>query len=155
MKPYFIPGAIVLMAILSFLPAGCRKGEKDMEALMQAMEDYENAWACSDFLTVESFFAPDAIRLHTEPWVWDREEIRRYFEERASQPEDSAEVFVKNAWKKDREYIDIRVEGDLAYDIFTTDRFKALHIWSRQKDGSWKILYDMGALHDTTLVKSQ
>lgn len=136
-----------LAAVLLVLFTGCRNEEKDMETLLQAMEDYENAWASGDFLKVESFFAEEAKRLHTEPWVWEREEIKHYFEERAGQCEGPSEGFEKNAWKKEREYLDIRVEGDLAYDIFTTDRFKALHIWSRQKDGSWKILYDMGALH--------
>jgi hypothetical protein len=54
---------------------------------------------------------------------------------------------VKNAWKNERKYPEIRVEGDIAYDVFTTDRFKALHIWGKQKDGSWKILYDVGMLN--------
>ena len=140
--------SIVLpLALLMILTVGCRKEEKDMEALMQAIEDFENAWASGDFLTVESFFAEDAKRLHTESYVWDRKEIKRYFEERASMEKDSARQFVKNAWKNKREYIEIRIEGDIAYDIFTTDRFKALHIWTRQGDGTWKILYDMGMLN--------
>ena len=115
---------------------------------MQAIEDYENAWAAGDFLTVESYFADDAKRLHTEPYVWDRKEIKRYFEERARQEKDSTRTFVKNAWKKDREYLEIRVEGNIAYDVFTTEKFKALHIWEKQSDGSWKIKYDMGMLND-------
>jgi ketosteroid isomerase-like protein len=129
------------------ISSGCQTGEREKEALMQAIEDYENAWASGDFLTVESFFAEDAKRLHTEPYVWDREEIKRYFEERASQTSDSIKPFVKNEWKKDREYLDIRVEENIAYDVFTTNRFKALHIWGKQEDGTWKILYDVGMLN--------
>ena len=147
MQRRIVPVLTVLSIFLIAFATGCNSEEKDMEALIQAMEDYENAWAAGDFMTVESFFAEDAKRLHTEPWVWDREEIKRYFEERAAQAPDTNRAFVKNAWKTEREYVDIRIEGDIAYDIFTTDRFKALHIWSRQEDGSWKILYDMGALH--------
>ena len=136
---------------LSILSTGCQTVEKEKEnekeALMQAIEDYENAWASGDFLTVESFFAEEAKRLHTEPHVWDREEIRRYFEDRASQAPDSTKPFVKNEWKNERDYLEIRMEGNIAYDIFTTERFKALHIWEKQDDGSWKILYDVGMLN--------
>ena len=141
--------SILIFSALIVLLTACKNGDSDMDSLMQAMEDYENAWASGDFLTVESFFAADAKRLHTEPYVWDRKEIKRYFEERASMEKDSARQFVKNAWKNERDYIEIRVEGDIAYDIFTTERFKALHIWSRQDDGTWKILYDMGMLNES------
>jgi len=133
---------LILIGVFS-----CQNIEKDKETLLQAIEDYENAWAARDFLTVESFFADSAKRLHTEPYVWDRKEIKRYFAERAAQEKDSSKTFVENAWKKDREYIEIRVEGNIAYDVFTTEKFKALHIWEKQKDGSWKIIYDMGMLN--------
>jgi ketosteroid isomerase-like protein len=147
MKNEFYSGMIGAMVLLALFSNGCQSAETEKEALMQAIEDYENAWASGDFLKVESFFAKDAKRLHTEPYVWDRKEIKRYFEERASQVADSSSVFVKNAWKKDRDYLEIRVEGNIAYDVFTTDKFKALHIWEKQGDGSWKILYDMGMLN--------
>ena len=126
---------------------GCKNEEKGKVLLMQTIEDYKNAWAAGDFLSVETYFAENAKRLHTEPYVWDRKEIKRYFEERALLESDSTKTFVKNAWKNDREYLQIRVEGDIAYDVFTTERFKALHIWGKQKDGSWKILYDVGMLN--------
>ncbi len=128
--------------------AACQSNKTEKETLMQTIEDYENAWAAGDFLTVESFFADDAKRLHTEPYVWDRKEIKRYFEERAMQEKDTAKTVVKNAWKKDREYLEIRVEGNVAYDVFTTEKFKALHIWEKQTDGTWKIKYDMGMLNN-------
>ena len=138
----------LLFFILAIFLSGCHSIEKEKEVLMQAIEDYENAWASGDFLTVESFFADNAKRLHTEPYVWDRNEIKRYFEERASQTVDSiTKPFIKNEWKKDREYLEIRIEENIAYDVFTTDKFKALHIWGRQEDGTWKILYDVGMLN--------
>ena len=127
--------------------AGCQNQQAEMASLMQAIDAYETAWAEGDFLTVESFFAEDAKRLHTEPYVWDRKEIKRYFEEQAAQRAAHPEPVVKKDWKKEREYIEIRVEGNIAYDIFTTARFKALHIWEKQNDGSWKIIYDMGMLN--------
>jgi len=89
-----------MVTLLLVLLTGCQNEEKDKETLMQAIEDYENAWAAGDFLKVESFFAEKAKRLHTEPYVWDRKEIKRYFEERASQGNEIAKPFVKNAWKK-------------------------------------------------------
>ena len=144
---------LVLVSLLLFTLLialkGCRNDKQEKAALMQAIEDYENAWASGDFLTAEQFFAKDAKRLHTEPHVWDRAEIKRYFEDRAVQGRDASKPFVKNAWKQDREYLEIRVEGNIAYDIFTTDTFKAMHIWELQADGTWKIIYDVGFLHDT------
>jgi ketosteroid isomerase-like protein len=148
MKPIRLhkPAGLIFLLVILFSTA-CQTREKEKEVLLQTIEDYENAWAAGDFLKVETFFAEDAKRLHTEPYVWDREEIKRYFEERAAQTSDSTVPFVKNEWKKDREYLDIRIEENLAYDAFTTDRFKALHIWGKQEDGSWKILYDVGMLN--------
>ena len=139
--------AFCIIFLLTVFLIGCQSEEKEKAVLIQTIEDYENAWAAGDFLSVESFFAENAKRLHTEPYVWDRAEIKRYFQERAKLEINSTKTFVKNAWKKDREYLEIRMEGDIAYDIFTTERFKALHIWGRQKDGSWKILYDVGMLN--------
>ena len=114
---------------------------------METIDRYETAWAMGDFLTVESFFTKDAKRLHTEPYVWDRKEIKRYFEERAAQTPTVSDGEGEIDWKKGREYVEIRIEGNIAYDIFTTDRFKALHIWEKQEDASWKIKYDVGFLH--------
>lgn len=133
--------------LFAFLLLSCGKQENARLVFMQTIDAYENAWAAGDFLKVESFFAEDARRLHTEPYVWDRKEIKRYFEERAGQENDTAKKFIKNAWKNDREYLEIRVEGNIAYDVFTTEKFKALHIWEKQNDGSWKIIYDMGMLN--------
>ena len=59
--------------------AGCQNQQAEMASLMKAIDAYETAWAEGDFLTVESFFAEDAKRLHTEPYVWDRKEIKKYF----------------------------------------------------------------------------
>ncbi len=136
--------AITLLSCILFTLSGCRNEDAEMESLLQAMDAFETAWASGDFLAVEAFFSPDAKRLHTEPYVWDRAEIKRYFEERAANTPINP---VKPDWRAEREYLEIRVEGNIAYDIFTTDRFKALHIWEKQPDGSWKIKYDMGMLN--------
>ena len=138
---------LILLTCSFLLMCGCRNEEQEMASLLEAMETYETAWAAGDFLTVESFFAPDAKRLHTEPHVWDRAEIKQYFEERARQTPVDSNVPVNTDWKRERDYLEIRVEGKIGYDIFTTERFKALHIWEKQKDGSWKIKYDMGMLN--------
>lgn len=135
---------------LSFLAGlGCRNEKAELDSLESAINEYESAWASEDFLKVESFFTDDAKRLHTEPDVWDRAEIRRYFEERAAESSKNPSSDPPADWKTGREYIEIRVEGDIAYDIFTTDSFKAMHIWERQADGSWKIKYDMGILNQS------
>lgn len=136
-----------LIVFFLFVSCGNDK-DSDKASLIKAIDAYETAWANGDFLTVESFFTEDAKRLHTEPHVWDRAEIKRYFEERAAVQKNSiSKPAGKNDWKKGREYLEIRVEGNLAYDIFTTERFKAVHIWEKQKDGAWKIKYDIAMLN--------
>ncbi|MGJ8640487.1 MAG: YybH family protein [Opitutaceae bacterium] len=138
-----------LLVILMLAGVGCRDQAADMVALESAINEYESAWASGDFLKVESFFTDDAQRLHTEPEIWDRAEIRRYFKERAAEAGNSPRAETPTDWKAGREYIEIRIEGDIAYDIFYTDTFKAMHIWERQTDGSWKIKYDMGILNQS------
>ncbi|TWU43469.1 hypothetical protein Q31b_25100 [Novipirellula aureliae] len=147
----------MILALTTLLDSGCHDSSPDaemdadaeMDLLMTSIEGYETAWAAGDFLKVDSFFADNAKRLHTEPYVWDREDITEFCRERAAQSDGNLTPVANNDWKKDREYLEIRVEGNIAYDIFTTDRFKALHIWEKQNDGSWKILYDVGFLHQT------
>jgi ketosteroid isomerase-like protein len=125
----------------------CNNKRDQVESLMLALDDYETAWANGDFVKVESYFTEDAKRLHTEPYVWDRQKIKEYFLERADKSNIETQSNSKKNWKADRKYIEIRIEGNIAYDIFTTDRFKALHIWEKQHDGSWKIKYDVGVLN--------
>ena len=136
------------LCVLCIVINGCSNVKQEKAKLLQTIEDYENAWASGDFKKVETFFAPNAQRLHSEPHVWNRAEIKRYCEERNVLSSKNPEPFVKNAWKKNRDYLEIRVEGNIAYDIFTTETFKALHIWEKQDDKSWKIRYDVGFLHD-------
>lgn len=140
-----------ILALVIVFSAGCQNqsAEAEMKSLMATIEDYETAWAAGDFLKVDTFFADNARRLHTEPYVWDREDITAFCRERAAEFAGNPKPAANNDWKKEREYLDIRVEGNIAYDAFTTDRFKALHIWEKQKDGSWKILFDVGFLHQT------
>lgn len=148
--PFFVFIFLTLM-----LASACNNREKwEMELLMDTIDTYETAWANEDFLTVEAFFAPDAKRLHTEPYVWDREEIERYFTERAAQKSETPTLESAGDWKAKRDYIEIRIEGNLAYDIFTTEAFKALHIWEKQHDGSWKIKYDVGFLHGPSVTET-
>ncbi|WP_411827861.1 YybH family protein [Luteolibacter sp. AS25] len=137
----------ILLALAALLTFGCRDNETELDSLTAAINEYESAWSSGDFLKVESFFTVDAKRLHTEPEVWDRAAIKRYFEEKAAEVSKNPETNPPADWKAGRKYIEIRVEGDIAYDIFTTDSFKAMHIWERQADGSWKIKYDMGILN--------
>ena len=140
-----------ILALVIVSIAGCQNQSTDaaMKSLMATIENYETAWAVGDFMKVDTFFADNARRLHTEPYVWDRDDITAFCRERAAEFAENPKPAANNDWKKEREYLDIRVEGNIAYDAFTTDRFKALHIWEKQKDGSWKILFDVGFLHQT------
>lgn len=138
----------VILSLFLYLFLSCANDVgNDKELLLEAIDAYETAWANGDFLTVEDFFTEDAKRLHTEPHVWDRAEIKRYFQERAITKKNNEQSANNQDWKKYRNYIEIRVEGNIAYDIFTTERFKVVHIWEKQKDGSWKIKYDIGMLN--------
>lgn len=138
----------IFMVLILFMLTSCiNNKEAEKELLMETISTYETAWANGDFLVVESFFTEDAKRLHTEPHVWDRAEIKRYFEERAKSQKNIEQPINNKDWKKGRKYLEIKVEGNIAYDIFTTERFKAVHIWEKQTDGAWKIKYDIGMLN--------
>lgn len=138
----------IFMFLILFMFTSCiNNKEAEKELLMETISNYETAWANEDFLVVESFFTEDAKRLHTEPHVWDRAEIKRYFEERAKSQKNIEQPINNKDWKKGRKYLEIKVEGNIAYDIFTTERFKAVHIWEKQTDGAWKIKYDIGMLN--------
>eukprot|EP00903_Cladosiphon_okamuranus_P004067 g4065.t1 len=82
--------------------------EAELAALKAAIDEYESAWAAGDFLKVESFFTEDAKRLHTEPHVWDRAEIRRYFESEAAATGGTPSPEAPADWKAGREYLEIR-----------------------------------------------
>lgn len=145
-----------ILAIAALFCAGCQhrqnrpdNAEKEKASLLAAMDSYETAWANGDFLKVDTFFADNARRLHTEPYVWNRKDITEFCRQKAAETATNPKPAPTNHWRKSREYLDIRVEGNIAYDVFTTEQFKALHIWEKQKDGSWKILFDMGFLNQT------
>ncbi|WP_159020779.1 hypothetical protein [Algibacter sp. L3A6] len=70
---------IFRVLILCMFTSCIKNKEAAKELLMETIRTYETAWANEDFLGVESFFTEDAKRLHTEPHVWDRAEIKRYF----------------------------------------------------------------------------
>ncbi len=139
--------SLLILSVLIALQFACKKRESEKDLLMAAIEEYETAWASGDFLKVDSFFADDAKRLHTEPEVWDRQMITDWCKKKAAEQGKDLNPVVKDEWKKGRNYLGIRVEGNLAYDVFTTHKFKALHIWEKQKNGQWKIIYDMGMLN--------
>ena len=148
MKITRLTAALSIMISLSIIfCTGCQNAEMEMESLMATIDSFETAWSEGDFLKVDTFFAGDAKRLHTEPDVWDREAITKWCEEQASKVAENTEPVVKTNWKEGRNYLDIRIEGNIAYDVFTTSTFKVIHIWEKQKDGSWKILFDMGILN--------
>ena len=148
MKITRLTAALSIMISLSIIfCTGCQNAEMEMESLMATIDSFETAWSEGDFLKVDTFFADDAKRLHTEPYVWDREAITKWCEEQASKVAENTEPVVKTNWKEGRNYLDIRIEGNIAYDVFTTSTFKVIHIWEKQKNGSWKILFDMGILN--------
>ena len=71
---------VFVMIITMFLTfISCNNKRDQVESLMLALDDYETAWANGDFVKVESYFTEDAKRLHTEPYVWDRQKINEYF----------------------------------------------------------------------------
>lgn len=155
------PTLAAILAIAALFCAGCQhrqnrpdNADQDKASLLAAMDSFETAWANGDFLKVDSFFTDNARRLHTEPYVWNRKDITEFCRKKAAETAADPKPAPNNNWRKSRKYLDIRADGNIGYDVFTTEQFKALHIWEKQKDGSWKILFDMGFLNQTSQAEN-
>ena len=117
-----------------------------MDKLRKAESDLADAYDRLDVNKILSIYAEDATYLiENAEMLRGKEAIRKYF---------SQELPEKVQFKRD--VIDLKIEGNMAYEIANqivtiqmkgqepqTIQNKFIHIWKKQKDGSWKVLIDM------------
>jgi uncharacterized protein (TIGR02246 family) len=138
--------AVVLLVCLFSPVALAQTGKSEMDKLRKAESDLADAYDRLDVNKILSIYAEDATYLiENAEMLRGKEAIRKYF---------SQELPEKVQFKRD--VIDLKIEGNMAYEIANqivtiqmkgqepqTIQNKFIHIWKKQKDGSWKVLIDM------------
>ena len=136
--------SICLSSPVLLAQAKVKRGE--MDKLRSAVDGLADAYNRLDVDKILGLYAEDATYLIEDAeMLRGKEAIRKYFSE--ALPE---KVQCK------RDIIDLKIEGNLAYEIVNqvvtvqmkgqaaqTIPNKYIHIWKKQKDGSWKVLIDM------------
>jgi uncharacterized protein (TIGR02246 family) len=138
---------MVSLSVFTLLLTGSiqAQSENDMERLQATFKEFVDAYSRVDIEKIVGIYAEDAMYLIPEMEILrGRQAIREYLKGFAG-----AKIEFK------QEIVEMKIDGDLAYvvvnqvvtshmkDQVQTGRNKFLHIWKKQKDGSWKVLIDM------------
>jgi uncharacterized protein (TIGR02246 family) len=121
--------------------------KQEMDQLLSAITENDNAWNNLDVDKIVGMFAENGTLLNdNSEMLRGREAIRKAFE--------IEQKYEKLEFKRDK--VEVSKKGNMAYEIVNqTVSFKYLnldpqveinkyiHIWEKQKDGSWKVLIDM------------
>ena len=132
-----------------------KQNEKtDMNQLMSAISENDNAWNALDVNKIVGMFSENGTVLNNNSeMLRGREAIRKSFE---IEPK-----YEKLEFKRDK--VEVKMESNMAYEIVNqivtfklkeqesqTILNKYIHIWEKQKDGSWKVLIDMNNLRKSS-----
>jgi len=136
---------------LMCLSCNSKQNEKrEMDKLLSAISENDNAWNNLNVDKIVGMFAENGTLLNDNSEMSrGRDAIRRSFE--------NAVKAEKLEFKRDK--VEITLKGNMAYEIVNqavsfkyqdkelqTALNKYIHIWEKQKDGSWKVLIDMNNL---------
>lgn len=148
-QPILLPFIAVTLSLLVI--SGCNSEKKDMEELQLTIKEFDSAWDKLDLLNAFDKYSEDAIYLVPNSKVLSWEDIKQRYINMAARSDSLRNI--RSEIK--RETIELRIEGDLAYEIVAqtmrsiqpgmdpvTMNGKYLHIWEKQKDGTWKLLID-------------
>jgi len=139
---------IYLLLAVICLSCTSKKNEKsDMDQLLSVIAEFDIAWNNMNVEKIVEIFAEDGTFLGDgSEMLRGRDAIRKAFE-MGSMPE-------KIEFKRDK--VEVKIEGNIAYEIvnqIVTSKYKDkesktllnkyIHIWKKQKDGSWRVLIDM------------
>jgi uncharacterized protein (TIGR02246 family) len=123
--------------------------EADAAAIEAMREAEEAAIVAGDVDAFMALFASDAISMSpNEPAIVGPDAIREWIEDFIG-----GVTFTLESYETE----DVKVDGDLAVEYYTgvwtmtpvgggdpmTENIKGLHVYERQEDGSWKILWDI------------
>jgi uncharacterized protein (TIGR02246 family) len=138
--------AVVLLVCLFSPVALAQTGKSEMDKLRKAVNELAEAYDRLDVDKILNIYAEDATYL-----IEDAEMLRG---------KDAIRTYVSQALPEKvqfkRDIIDLKIEGNLAYEIVNqvvTLQMKGqasqiipnkyIHVWKKQRDGSWKVLIDM------------
>ena len=134
--------------VLMCLSCNSKQNEKrEMDKLLSAISENDNAWNNLNADKIAALFAENGTVLNNNSEIMKgREAIKRHLET-MQKPE-------KFEFKRDK--VEVTLKGNMAYEIVNqtislkyldkepqTVLNKYIHVWEKQKDGSWKVLIDM------------
>ncbi len=151
MKNYRLSVLIFLWIIVMCFSCTSKQNEKtDMNQLLSAISENDNAWNNLDVEKIVGMFSEDGTLLNDKSeMLRGKEAIRKSFE--------MMQKFEKLEFKRDK--VEVKIVGKIAYEIVNqivtfkrkdeepqTELNKYIHIWEKQNDGSWRVLIDMNNL---------
>ena len=136
-----------LIAIMCLSCTSKQNEKREMDKLLSAISENDNAWNNLDVDKIVGMFAENGTLLNNNSeMLRGREAIRKSFE--------NLQKTEKLEFKRDK--VEVTLKGNMAYEIVNqtvsfkyqdkepqTEINKYIHVWEKQKDGSWKILIDM------------
>jgi uncharacterized protein (TIGR02246 family) len=139
---------LILLAMLAFACAQKVNDPADVQAIKDISAEWDKAWTAGNAETLASFYTADAIVMDpNKPASVGKDAMRASCEKYFDQFSDENSGVVE----------DVRVSGDLAVVRGTQetkstpkaggpsiqDKSKWINVLQRQKDGSWKIIWDI------------
>ena len=136
-----------LLAIVCLSCTSNQNDKREMDMLLSAISENDNAWNNLDADKIVGMFAENGTLLNdNSEMLRGKEAIRKSFE--------NLQKTEKLEFKRDK--VEVTLKGNMAYEIVNqtvsfkyqdkepqTEINKYIHIWEKQKDGSWKVLIDM------------
>jgi len=143
---HFLLGCF-LLALICFSCNSKQNEKREMDKLLSAISENDNAWNNLNANKIAAMFAENGTALNNDSEILKgREAIKRHLET-MRKPE-------KFEFKRDK--VEVTLKGNMAYEIVNqtislkyldkepqTVLNKYIHVWEKQKDGSWKVLIDM------------
>jgi uncharacterized protein (TIGR02246 family) len=141
------PLLLILFLGIGLYNLSAQNEKKEMEQLQKAISENDNAWNNIDIDKIVGMFAENGTLLNDDSdMLRGKVAIRKFF--------DSVEKGEKIELKRDK--VEVSLKGNMAYEIVNqtgsikylnkepqTFVNKYIHVWEKQKDGSWKVLIDM------------
>ncbi len=149
MRTRLSTGILLLVVVAAVGCAPSYDYEADAAAIEAMREAEEAAIVAGDVDAFMALFASDAISMSpNEPAIVGPDAIREWIEDFIG-----GVTFTLESYETE----DVKVDGDLAVEYYTgvwtmtpvgggdpmTENIKGLHVYERQEDGSWKILWDI------------
>jgi uncharacterized protein (TIGR02246 family) len=143
---HFLLGCF-LLALMCLSCSSKQNEKRNMDELLSAISENDNAWNNFNADKIAAMFSENGTALNNNSeMLRGREAIKRYLET-MQKPE-------KFEFKRDK--VEVTLKGNMAYEIVNqaismkyqdkepqTVLNKYIHVWEKQKDGSWKVLIDM------------